>query len=69
MTDEIARSGASVSPAARCSKSSTGSTSSRCRRSPIALPNGAFAGSVSRVCLPTRSGEQQCKLQLTDAKR
>lgn len=39
-----ARSGGSVSPAGRSSKSSTGPTSTRCRRSPIALPNGVSAG-------------------------
>jgi hypothetical protein len=39
--------GGSVSPAGRCSKSLTGPTSTRCRRSPIALPSGAFAGSAS----------------------
>src|SRR6516165_5824263 len=50
-----ARSGASVSPVGRCSKSSIGPTSSRCRRGPIALPNGASVGSASITMSSSRA--------------
>ena len=41
-------------PAARCSRNSTGRTSSLCPASPMPLPNGGCAGSVSIITLRSR---------------
>jgi hypothetical protein len=57
-----------ASPAARSSKSSTGPTSTRCRRSPTALRNGASAGLVSITTSSSKVISTACPTALPAAR-